>query len=99
MSVEQAKAFIEKAQSDEALRAKLKAIKTENKEEAVAAVVRIAADAGYSFDAQHYAAAANAHVEAQYAAGELSDEQLDQVAGGATADSIEGCRTSMECSG
>ena len=79
MSVENMKAFFEKAEGDEALQAKLKALTEKHEPQsdaAVAELIQIASEAGHEFTADHVAHAQKA------AAGELSEEELRKVAGG-----------------
>ena len=73
MSVEQAKAFAEKALKDPAILEKL------NSDEAD--VVAIAKEHGHEFDEEHIEAG-QAHLESLV--DEMSDEELDDVAGGGT---------------
>jgi predicted ribosomally synthesized peptide with nif11-like leader len=61
MSVENVKAFFQRVQSDAELRAKLKGVKAANKEEATQAIIVIATEAGYVFDAEEYDNATKAH--------------------------------------
>ena len=69
MSEEQLKAFIEKVQGDDNLQAKLKAAADAD------AVLAIAKDAGFSISADEFTKAQST---------ELSAEELEGVAGGAT---------------
>ena len=75
MSVENVKAFFEKVAEDKELQEKLKAL-AEREEAMYADLVQIASAAGFEFTT---ADARKAHVAA---ASELSDEELDAVAGG-----------------
>ena len=72
MSVEQAKAFAEKALKDPAILEKLNSDGAD--------VVAIAKDHGHEFDEDHIEAG-QAHLESLV--DEMSDEELDDVAGGA----------------
>ena len=72
MSVEQAKAFAEKALKDPAILEKLSSDGAD--------VVAIAKEHGHEFDEQHVEAG-QAHLES--ITEEMSDEELDYVAGGA----------------
>ena len=67
MSVDQARAFIEKMKSDEEFRGRIMAI------EAVDARLAAASDAGFEFTES----------EVKEVQGELSDDDLDQAPGGA----------------
>src|SRR5262245_13857475 len=82
MSAEAVKQFWQKAKQDKALEAKLAAIQRKNGQAVIAAVVKVAADAGFDFTAQEYDAAAKQELAKQHAGGEISDEQLAQLAGG-----------------
>jgi len=82
MSIEAVKAFVEKVKGDSDLRETLLAIGPEDGDTALAEIVRIASEAGFSFSPEDYKAAALEMAEARHAAGELSDEALDAVAGG-----------------
>ena len=83
MSVEQAKAFFAKVKEDSELAQKLKdaqANYTGDKDAAVAAVVLpIAAAAGFNFTVDDFKAAFTVNDDE----GEISDDELDAVAGGA----------------
>ena len=79
MSIEIAKQFLQKAESDSVLKAKLQAGPRGSKEQTLAEVVRIAAAAGFTFTAQHYQAAVNETLSQQH---ELSETELEKVAGG-----------------
>lgn len=61
MTVENVKAFFKNVQTDKSLQAKLKNVQAANKDEAVAAMIQIAADAGFEFDAEQYEQATMAH--------------------------------------
>lgn len=71
MSMENAKQFLQKANDDANLKAKL-----EGHEENGAEAVKLGAEAGFSFTAEEYTAA----YDEMY--GELSDEELEDAAGG-----------------
>ena len=82
MSVEQAKAFFDKLKDDAALAQKLKDAQaaykgdTSDKDAAVAEIViPVAAEAGFNFTAEEFKAAFKDERE-------LSDEEIDAVAGG-----------------
>jgi len=70
MSLEQAQEFIEQVNKDEALAQRLKAVSTEDKDAALAQVVSLAAESGYSFTAAEYEQASTALIEAALADGE-----------------------------
>jgi predicted ribosomally synthesized peptide with nif11-like leader len=73
------KAFYEKVEGDNVLQGKLKALVEKGKaqhEAAVAELVKIGSGVGYAFTADHVAEAR------KVAAGELSEDELKNVAGG-----------------
>ena len=85
MSVDNVKAFFEKAKTDEALKAKLKALadKCEAQQEAaVSELIRLATEAGHAFTAKHLQAHQDSQVDA------LTDDQLKSIAGGAFPTSV-----------
>jgi predicted ribosomally synthesized peptide with nif11-like leader len=73
MSAEKAKAFLKKAQDDQALQAKIDATQSNGK-----AVVKLGASLGYEFTVEEL----NMAIDELY--GELSDEELASAAGGTT---------------
>jgi len=80
MSTDNVKAFFEKAKTDNALKAKLKALADKCKAQQAAAVgelIQLASESGHAFTADHL----QAHNEAQVDA--LTDDQLKSIAGGA----------------
>ena len=79
MSAENVKAFFEKAEGDKALQEKLKALaeQEEAREAGDEELVKIASAAGYEFTADDVAEVR------KESAGELSEDELKQVAGGA----------------
>ena|GEM_PF-1223157 len=76
--MEQVKAFIEKATRDEQLAAKLEELTKQNAE--VGEIIALAAEYGFTFTAEDLEAAKRNAGESR----ELSEEELDNVAGGAT---------------
>lgn len=70
MSLEQAKAFLAKVREDQSLEHKIHAVQSEDKDAALAEVVRIAAENGFTFAAEHYEQATQAQIEAELAAQE-----------------------------
>jgi predicted ribosomally synthesized peptide with nif11-like leader len=72
MSLEKAKSFLNKAEEDAALREKLEALEGDGK-----AAVKLGAEFGFEFTAEEFAAAMD---ELYY--GELSDDELEDAAGG-----------------
>jgi predicted ribosomally synthesized peptide with nif11-like leader len=83
MSIETAKQFLTKAQSDAALQARLQAINSDSKEQILAELLPIAAAAGFNFSAQDYEAAVDEILQQKHAAGESDDAELETVSGGA----------------
>jgi predicted ribosomally synthesized peptide with nif11-like leader len=61
MSVENVKAFFQQIQTNAELRAKLKGVKAANKEQATQAIIALAVEAGFPFDAEEYDQATRAH--------------------------------------
>lgn len=61
MSVENVKVFFQQIQTNAELRAKLKGVKAANKEQATQAIIAIASEAGFPFDAEEYDLATQAH--------------------------------------
>jgi predicted ribosomally synthesized peptide with nif11-like leader len=84
MSIETVKQFWQKVQGDQTIRAKLSGLQGSQKEIALGEVVRIAAAAGFYFTTADYEAAVRESLREQHAAGDLSDKELEKVAGGAT---------------
>jgi predicted ribosomally synthesized peptide with nif11-like leader len=84
MSVQTVRAFWQKARQEPALQEQLRAIQSDSMEASSAAVVRVAAAAGFAFTAREYAAAVQEELARQHAEGQLTDLQLEQAAGGNT---------------
>ena len=83
MAIETVQQFWSKAEEDESLEAKVQAIPADSdKEQALAEVLRIAAAAGFTFTAADFRAAVKEKLAQLHAAGQLSDDQLEMVAGG-----------------
>jgi predicted ribosomally synthesized peptide with nif11-like leader len=55
------KAFFKQVQTDESLRLKMRSVKATNKEEAAAALVQIAAEAGFEFTVREYTESLTTH--------------------------------------
>jgi predicted ribosomally synthesized peptide with nif11-like leader len=89
MSVQTVQAFWQKAKRDPALQAQLKAVQDPHRQAIAAEVVQIAAAAGFAFTAAEYETAVKEALGRQYAAGQLSEEQLGLIAGGY--DSFRNC--------
>jgi len=81
MLTEVVQKFWQQAQIDQALQAQLGAIQEKQRHTAVAAVVKVAAVAGFVFTSADYEAALKEEIAKQYAAGELTQEQLGTLAG------------------
>lgn len=97
MSAEAIKAFIEKVREDEDLQTKLQSIDDDG-EDALGQIIEIASEAGFSFEAEDYQTVVHEMAKVRHAAGELSDEELEAVAGGRdTLITKESCL--MKCSG
>ncbi len=79
MSVENVKAFYEMVMSDENLRKSLKDLgekSKDNKDEAIADLIALGKENGFEFEPDHWAELVQA------GAGELSESELAEVAGG-----------------
>jgi len=81
MSAEVVKAFIGKVTEDEDLQTKLQSIDDDG-EDALGQIIGIASEAGFSFEAEDYQTVVHEMAKVRHAAGELSDEDLEAVAGG-----------------
>ena len=82
MPIESVTKFWQKAQQDAALLAKLAAIPADDQQTALAALVKVAAEAGFTFTVKEYDAAIKEELTRRYGAAELSEQQLEAVAGG-----------------
>jgi predicted ribosomally synthesized peptide with nif11-like leader len=82
MSVEAVHAFWEMVRQEPALQEQLRRIQSDSLEASSAAVARVAAAAGFTFTAREYAAAVQEELARRHAGGQLSEEQLEQAAGG-----------------
>jgi predicted ribosomally synthesized peptide with nif11-like leader len=82
MSTQAVHDFWQKAQTDPLLRQQLQGARTDDNARSNAAVAKIAAAAGFSFTAEEYDATLKEELARRFAAGELSQEELGQVAGG-----------------
>jgi predicted ribosomally synthesized peptide with nif11-like leader len=74
MSLEKAKSFLNKAEEDDALREKLEDLEGDS-----AAAVKLGAEHGFEFTAEEF----NAAMDEMYY-GDLSDDELEDAAGGQT---------------
>jgi predicted ribosomally synthesized peptide with nif11-like leader len=81
MSTSKVQQFLEQVRNDPALQARLQTSASAHQEKAIAAVVGIAA-AGFVFTAEEYKDAVKEFFARQYAAGQLTEEQLGLIAGG-----------------
>ena len=79
MSAENITTFLVKARTDEALAAKIQAIKTGTETEVAEAFSRLATEAGLPFTAEEFLASRS---------NDLSDADLEQVAGGAVGNRV-----------
>lgn len=70
MSLEQAQAFLAKVREDQSLEHKIQAVQSDDKDAALAEVVRIAAENGFVFAAADYERATQAQIEEQLAESE-----------------------------
>ena len=82
MSVETIGLFWQKARQDPALQQQLAPLWGQDWPVARAAVVQIAAAAGFAFTAEAYEAAVQEELARQHADGRLTDLQLEKAAGG-----------------
>ena len=82
MSVHAVHDFWQKARHDPGLRQQLQGLKTVGMDATIAAVVRIAAAAGFPFTAEEYEQALKSELARQHASSELDEFQLAEVLGG-----------------
>jgi predicted ribosomally synthesized peptide with nif11-like leader len=80
LDIEAVTVFWQKVQGDRGLQARLERVGDFDQASAAAEVVNLAREAGFSFTAEALIAATSAKAEGE--PGELTDEQLDAVAGG-----------------
>jgi predicted ribosomally synthesized peptide with nif11-like leader len=81
MSVQSVQAFWQKAKQDAVLQAQLRALQSQHQQAIAAAVVQVAAAAGFPFTVADYEAALKEEAARLHQAGELQEEQLHQVSG------------------
>jgi predicted ribosomally synthesized peptide with nif11-like leader len=98
MSVENVRSFIAKARGDNALDAKLQAVRMGAGQTTIAEIIKIADQAGYKFTAEDYDEAVNDVLNEKYAAGALNDEELALVAGGMMCVSSDATKKCTCCS-
>jgi predicted ribosomally synthesized peptide with nif11-like leader len=84
MSAEAIRAFGEKLQKDDAFRKQVQTVLSAAQQRSSAALLNVAAGAGFQFTEAELAAAVQSQLKQRHAAGELKDEDLLQVAGGLT---------------
>ena len=82
MSFENATQFLRKLQTDPTLSKKLRAAVSGTRDEKAAQLIAFAARNGLDFTVADYERALKTNLGQQHAAGELTEEQLDAVAGG-----------------
>ena len=82
MSVQTVLDFWQRVHQETQLQEKLRAIPSSEPEATVAAVVRLAGEAGFDFTTEDYELAVRDELNRRHAAGELSEEQLAALAGG-----------------
>jgi predicted ribosomally synthesized peptide with nif11-like leader len=82
MSVQTVRNFWQKVNDDAELRQKLNAIQGKERQATVAAVTKLAAEAGFHFTAAEYDAAVKEDLLRQHAAEGLNDDELANVSGG-----------------
>ena len=85
MSTETVQKFWQKVHTDQSLQAQLSAIREKERHATVAAVVKVAAVAGFVFNAADYEAAIKERLARQHAAGELNYEQIEAIGGAGSA--------------
>ncbi len=74
--------FWKKTKTDAGLRQQLSLINEKEPVAIVAAVVKLATEAGFEFTAEQYNAAVEEELARQHASGELNDAHLQWIAGG-----------------
>ncbi len=87
MSIENVKQFLENAQSDNGLRMKLTAVDATVPSAALDAVMKLAAESGFTFTAEELSAAVHDEKTRLQQSGELSEKQLEAISGGYGGDS------------
>jgi predicted ribosomally synthesized peptide with nif11-like leader len=83
MSTQTVRDFWQQVKQDSMLQKKFQKIKTDSKEATLAAVARLAAEAGFSVTPADYEAAVTEELSKQHSAGALSERELADVSGGA----------------
>jgi predicted ribosomally synthesized peptide with nif11-like leader len=80
MSVQTVRDFWQRVKQDSALQEQLRGVPRIEKAQAITAIIPIATAAGFKFTAEDYEAAVREVLARQHSAGELSEEQLADVA-------------------
>jgi len=88
MSVESAKAFIEKVKVDSGLKEKVKTISNKKSAEKREALLKMASEMGHSFNIDDFISVTKEMSEKRLASKELSYDELTQVSGGFRSESI-----------
>jgi predicted ribosomally synthesized peptide with nif11-like leader len=86
MSIENAKAFYEKVKANPSLFNQIGQTVNQNPGDAEAAIIKIAAEQKYNLTVDEMRAFFKAEAQKHSAGGELSDDELESVAGGAKGD-------------
>src|SRR5262245_23354551 len=79
-AVQVVRAFLQKANREPALKARIQASQGADRQANIAALVSIGKETGYHFTSQEYETALKDELSRQFAAGELTEEELDTVA-------------------
>jgi predicted ribosomally synthesized peptide with nif11-like leader len=82
MSRQAVQAFATKLQQDETFRKQVQAVLAAAQQRSTAELLNVAAGAGFAFTEAELTAAVQEQLKQRYAAGELKDEDVLQVAGG-----------------
>jgi predicted ribosomally synthesized peptide with nif11-like leader len=83
MSAQAVQAFTTKLQQDESFRKQVQSVLASAQQRGTAELLKVASGAGFQFTEAELAAAVQSQLKQQHSAGELKDEDLLQVAGGA----------------
>lgn len=84
MSAQTVRDFWQKAKEDAGLRKKLSAIQEKERQAVIAAIVKLAGEAGFGFTVQEYQTAVKEDLARQHGAAPLSEAELEKFAGGAS---------------
>src|SRR5690625_4963202 len=85
MSLKDVKLFFEKVQEDETIQNKLKSMQIDHQEKMHENIVKLGAELGYDFDKEDMLNFVKERISTDQTNDELSDDQLDAVAGGSPA--------------